>query len=101
MFLSLTQLLLHVIFASAYSLSSSALPVALSYCAWCRLLEELVPFMDHGIDDPKALQMSSSHHRRKQPVPKVCIKVASILRQGESATGMRRKQKSACHPAVM
>ena len=51
------------------------MPNALSWRVYFRLLEELVPFMDHGINDPKALQMSSSHHRRKQPAAKVCIKV--------------------------
>lgn len=38
----------------------------------CRLLEELVPFMDHSINDPAALRMSGSQHRRKQPGSKVC-----------------------------
>ena len=39
--------------------------------------------MDHGIDDPKALQMSSSHHRRKQPAAKVRI---LVLIGGQPAT---------------
>ena len=38
--------------------------------------------MDHGIDDPKALQMSSSHHRRKAPAAKVCI---DVLNGGQPA----------------
>ncbi|CAL5224689.1 g7413 [Coccomyxa viridis] len=35
-----------------------------------RLLEELVPFMDHSINDPEAMRMSGSQHKRKQPSAK-------------------------------
>lgn len=45
----------------------------------CRLLEELVPFMDHGIDDPKALSMPGSHHKRKQAAPQVSSSHAQDL----------------------
>jgi hypothetical protein len=44
-----------------------------------RLLEELVPFMDHGIDDPAAMRMSGGHHKRKQPSFKVCCQYADRL----------------------
>lgn len=44
-----------------------------------RLLEELVPFMDHSIDDPAAMRMSGGHHKRKQPSSKVCCQYADRL----------------------
>ncbi len=40
-------------------------------CSACRLLEELVPFMDHSINDPAAMRLSGSQHKRKQPSAKV------------------------------
>ena len=46
-------------------------------CNTCRLLEELVPFMDHSIHDPAALRMPGSLHKRKQPTSKVCHQHAS------------------------
>ena len=44
-----------------------------------RLLEELVPFMDHSIDDPAAMRMSGGHHKRKQPSSKVHCQCADRL----------------------
>ena len=44
-----------------------------------RLLEELVPFMDHSIDDPAAMRMSGGHHKRKQPSSKVCCQYSDRL----------------------
>ncbi len=46
-------------------------------CIACRLLEELVPFMDHSINDPEAMRMSGSQQKRKQPSAKVCLQHAS------------------------
>jgi hypothetical protein len=44
-----------------------------------RLLEELVPFMDHSIDDPAAIRMSGGHHKRKQSSHKVRYQYADSL----------------------
>ena len=45
----------------------------------CRLVEELVPFMDHSIDDPAAAQLSALHHKRKLTEPDIGRMIAKVF----------------------